>query len=98
MLAGPANAEGTGIVLEFEGALGVATAEYIINGIEDAQERIANLVILRMDTPGGLMGPMRDIIQAILNSTVPVATYVSPEGARADSANASRPGHRGALP
>lgn len=84
--AGPASADGTVLQLDLEGALGVAKAEYIITGIEDAQERNANLVIIRMDTPGGLVEPMRDIIQAILGSSVPVATYVSPGGARGDSA------------
>ena len=81
-----ARAEGTAIVLDLKGALGVATAEYIVGGIDDAQERNANLVIIRMDTPGGLMEPMRDIVQSILGSSVPVVTYVTPGGARADSA------------
>ncbi len=80
------RAEGTAVLLDLKGALGVATAEYIIGGIEDAQERNANLIIIRMDTPGGLMEPMRDIVKAILGSSVPVVTYVSPGGARADSA------------
>ena len=85
-VASAAKAEGTAIVLDLEGALGVATAEYIIGGIEQAEEQGANLVIIRMDTPGGLVSPMRDIVQAILGSEVPVVTYVSPGGARADSA------------
>ena len=85
-LAGAAHADGKVVVLELRGALGVATADYIISGIEQAEATGAELVIIDMDTPGGLMAPMRDIIQAILNSSVPVATYVSPEGARADSA------------
>jgi len=85
-LTGAANADEKIVVLELKGALGVATAEYIIDGIEHAEATDAELVIIDMDTPGGLMNPMRDIIQAILNSSVPVATYVSPEGARADSA------------
>jgi membrane-bound serine protease (ClpP class) len=72
--------------LEIDGAIGVATSEYIVNGIAEAEERDANLVIIRMDTPGGLMEPMREIVQAILSSKVPVVTYVSPGGARADSA------------
>jgi len=80
------HADGTVYELDLEGALGVATAEYIISGIEKANEDNANAVIIRMDTPGGLMEPMRDIIQAILASDVPVVTYVSPGGARADSA------------
>jgi membrane-bound serine protease (ClpP class) len=81
-----AQASGTAVVLELEGAIGVATAEYIINGIEDAEARGATLVIIRMDTPGGLVNSMRDIIAAILGADVPVVTYVSPAGARADSA------------
>ena len=81
-----AAAQGTAIELELQGALGVAKAEYLINGIENAAAEGASLVIIRMDTPGGLVEPMRDIVQAILNSTVPVVTYVSPGGARADSA------------
>ena len=80
------RAEGTAIVLDLEGALGVATAEYIIGGIEQAEDQGANVIIIRMDTPGGLVTPMRDIVQAILGSDVPVVTYVSPGGARADSA------------
>lgn len=80
------RAEGRAVVLDIEGALGVATAEYIVTGIKDAQAENAKLIIIRMDTPGGLMEPMRDIVQAILGSSVPVVTYVSPGGARADSA------------
>lgn len=83
---GARAADGTAVLLDLEGALGVATAEYLIGGIEDAEKNGASLVIIRMDTPGGLMGPMRDIVTAILGSSVPVATYVSPGGARADSA------------
>ncbi len=85
-LAGVAQADEKVIVVELKGALGVATADYVISGIEHAEATGAELVIIDMDTPGGLMSPMRDIIQAILNSSVPVATYVTPEGARADSA------------
>ena len=86
MLATNAQADGTAIRLDLDGALGVATAEYIIGGIEEAEDRGANVVIIRMDTPGGLVEPMRDIVQSILGSSVPVVTYVSPGGARADSA------------
>jgi membrane-bound serine protease (ClpP class) len=86
LLATSARAEGTAFVVELDGALGVATAEYIIGAIDDAEERGANVLIIRMDTPGGLMEPMRDIVMSILGSSIPVATYVSPGGARADSA------------
>jgi len=85
-ISSTARADGTAVVLNLEGALGVATAEYIIGGIEQAEEEGANIVIIRMDTPGGLVSPMRDIVQSILGSEVPVVTYVSPGGARADSA------------
>jgi len=85
-LAASAHADNTVVTLEIKGGIGVATAEYIISGIEHAEEIDAELIIIDMDTPGGLMAPMRDIIQAILGSSVPVATYVTPEGARADSA------------
>ena len=81
-----AQADGTAVELDMRGAIGVATAEFIISGIEEAENRDATLIIIRMDTPGGLVNSMRDIITAILGSDVPVATYVSPAGARADSA------------
>ena len=81
-----ARADGTVVVLEIKGGIGVATADYILSGIEHAEAAGAELIIIDMDTPGGLMAPMRDIVQAILGSAVPVATYVTPAGARADSA------------
>jgi membrane-bound serine protease (ClpP class) len=76
----------TVVVLEIEGGIGVATADYLASGIRHAEEQNAELVIIDMDTPGGLVKPMRDMVQDILGSSVPVATYVSPAGARADSA------------
>ncbi|MGB5626926.1 MAG: nodulation protein NfeD [Woeseiaceae bacterium] len=80
-------AEASQIVeLEVKDGIGVATADYLISGIEHAEEINAELVIINMDTPGGLMKPMRDMVQKILASTVPVVTYVTPAGARADSA------------
>ncbi len=90
-LAGPLVSQeqgqaGRALQLNLEGAIGAATADFITGGIRQAEEEAADLVIIRMDTPGGLDSSMRDIISAILNSDVPVATYVSPSGARADSA------------
>ncbi|MDH3408181.1 MAG: nodulation protein NfeD [Gammaproteobacteria bacterium] len=86
VVAGTASAQSNVVVLEIEGGIGVATADYIISGIEYAQETDAELIIIEIDTPGGLMAPMDDIIKAILGSSVPVATYVTPAGARAASA------------
>ncbi len=77
---------GNAVVLELDGAVSPATADYIIRGIEEAADQDARLIILRMDTPGGLVTSTRDINRAILNSEVPVATFVSPSGARAASA------------
>ena len=74
------------VELEVKDGIGVATADYLISGIEHAEEINAELVIINMDTPGGLMKPMRDMVQKILASSVPVVTYVTPAGARADSA------------
>lgn len=83
----PAAADAQNVVeLQVDGGIGAATAEYVVTGIEYAEETGAELVIIRMDTPGGLVGAMRDIVTKILNSDVPVATYVSPAGARAASA------------
>lgn len=74
------------ILLNLDGAVGPATADYVTKGLRTAAARRAPLVILRMDTPGGLDSSMRAIIRAILASPVPVCTYVAPSGARAASA------------
>ncbi len=74
------------VILTLEGAVSPATADYTVRGIRQAAEQGAELVILRIDTPGGLDTAMRKIIKEILASPVPVATFVAPGGARAASA------------
>ena len=84
--AAAADGPGTATVLEINGAIGPATSRYIVHGLEAAQRAGSRVVVLEMDTPGGLDSAMRDIIRSILASPVPVVGYVSPPGARAASA------------
>jgi membrane-bound serine protease (ClpP class) len=77
---------GNAVVLDLDGAVTPATADYLTREMRRAADDGARLVVIRMDTPGGLDASMRDIIREILASPVPVATWVGPAGARAASA------------
>jgi membrane-bound serine protease (ClpP class) len=73
-------------VLQLHDAIGPASADYLVRGIKKAGEAGAPLVVIELDTPGGLDTSMRQVIQEILAAPLPVAVYVSPQGARAASA------------
>jgi membrane-bound serine protease (ClpP class) len=74
------------LVIQVEGAIGPATSAYVEEAIADAEGRGAELLVLRMDTPGGLDSSMRSIVKAINVSNVPLVGFVAPSGARAASA------------
>lgn len=79
-------ATSTIVVLHAEGVINPVLVDYIKRGIEEAEESHATVVIIQLDTPGGLDTSMRDIIKDIVSARVPVVVYVSPSGARAASA------------
>lgn len=74
------------VLLDIQGPIGPATADFLTGTLKNVESGGAELLIVRMDTPGGLDASTRDIIKSILNSDVPVATFVAPDGARAASA------------
>ncbi len=80
----PANR--TAVLLDINGGIGPATQDFVHRGFKKAEDQNATVIILRMDTPGGLSTSMRGIIKDILSSPIPVITFVAPSGARAASA------------
>jgi membrane-bound serine protease (ClpP class) len=85
-LAVPGHGAAGVTLLTIDGPIGPASADYVVHGIARSAQQGRQLVILKMDTPGGLDTAMRELIKAILTSPVPVATWVAPSGARAASA------------
>ncbi len=77
---------GEAVVIDVDGAIGPATSAYVADAVEEAEAREAKLLVLRIDTPGGLDTSMRSIVKAINASSVPVVGFVAPSGARAASA------------
>ena len=88
LMVWPANAFGSDgiIVVKIEGAINPAVAEFVTNEIRSANMSLEELIVIQMDTPGGLDTSMRKIIKAIQSSKIPVASFVSPGGSRAASA------------
>jgi membrane-bound serine protease (ClpP class) len=82
------NSLSTNVVhkITIDGAINPVVTEFIIQSIEEAEDANAELLVIEMDTPGGLMASMHKIVKSILASEVPVAVYVAPSGSRAGSA------------
>lgn len=82
----PSPASASVWVMTLDGPIGPALSDWFVRSLEEANKASATLFVLQLNTPGGLDSAMRDMIRGILDSRVPVATYVSPSGSRAASA------------
>lgn len=85
-VAEPKERSGAVLVARIAGSINPASSDYLQKAISRAEEENASILIIEMDTPGGLVASTKDIIQAMLNARVPIAVYVSPRGAWAGSA------------
>ncbi len=73
-------------IIELEGPINPGAAAFLTRGLEDAEKQGVELIIVRLDTPGGLVPSMRTMVKGIMNSSIPVVVYVAPKGAGAASA------------
>ncbi|HLC16785.1 MAG TPA: nodulation protein NfeD, partial [Thermodesulfovibrionia bacterium] len=73
-------------VIKAEGVINPVMSEFLLKGIDQAEQENAAVLVIELDTPGGLDTSMRDIVKKISKSSVPVVVYVSPSGSRAASA------------
>jgi membrane-bound serine protease (ClpP class) len=73
-------------IIELEGPINPGAAAFLTRGLEDAEKSGDELIVIRLDTPGGLVPSMRTMVKGIMNSSVPVVVYVAPKGAGAASA------------
>src|ERR1035437_8055840 len=74
------------VVIPMKGSINPAVAEMFLKALQEAERNGAAAVVIRLDTPGGLLTSTREIVEGILNSKVPVVAYVSPAGAQCASA------------
>src|SRR5437868_6130058 len=74
------------LLVDVSGAIGIATTRQVSRAIEQAGRESVDAIVLRLDTPGGLVSATREIVRDMTTSPVPIIAYVAPTGARAASA------------
>src|SRR5262245_42648740 len=84
--AAPMPLAGRILVVDIGSAIGVATARQLARAIDQARKERATAILIRLDTPGGLVSATRDIVRDLIAAPVPIIVYVAPSGARAASA------------